>query len=193
MSAKIAVVSFAASTLLYAVVAMRAGVLPAGAMALWAIGAIQSIFDAPPSDLLVVLGLVWGSAALWRKAALHEARPEEQAVAAQAAGQRLLALDALRGLIMVLMAIDHMRMMLMPHPLEIWDAALPQYDSASPFLTRFVTHFCAPGFFLLTGVGMILFVDVRGKASWSQAKIAGHWILRGVLLVVVISSSSTRC
>jgi uncharacterized membrane protein len=183
--AKTAVVSFAASTLLYAVVAMRAGVLPAGAMALWAIGAIQSIFDAPPSDLLVILGLVWGSAALWRKAASREARPAEQAVAAQAADQRLLALDALRGLIMVLMAIDHMRMVLMPHPLEIWDAALPQYDSAGPFLTRFVTHFCAPGFFLLTGAGMILFADVRGKAGWSQAKIARHWILRGLLLVVV--------
>lgn len=187
--AKIVVVSFAGSTLLYAVVAMRAGVLPAGAMALWAIGVIQSIFDAPPSDLLVILGLVWGSAALWRKAALRAARPEEGAVpvqaAAQAAGQRLLALDAARGLIMVLMAIDHMRMMLMPHPLEIWDAALPQYDSAGQFLTRFVTHFCAPGFFLLTGAGMILFADVRGKAGWSQAKIAGHWILRGLLLVVV--------
>lgn len=187
--AKIAVESFAGSTLLYAVVAMRAGVLPAGAMALWAIGMIQSIFDAPPSDLLVILALAWGSAALWQKAALREARPEEQAVpvqaAAQATGQRLLALDAARGLIMVLMAIDHMRMMLMPHPLEIWDAALPQYDSANPFLTRFVTHFCAPGFFLLTGAGMILFADVRGKAGWSQAKIAGHWILRGLLLVIV--------
>jgi uncharacterized membrane protein len=32
---------------------------------------------------------------------------------------------------------------------------------------------------------MILFADVRGKVGWSQAKIAGHWILRGVLLVAV--------
>jgi len=181
---KLAVVSYAASTLLLAVVAMRAGVLPAGAMALWGVGTIQNIFGALPGALLMAAGLIWSSIVMWRKAGA-EAPAAAQAVAVAAPRQRLLSLDMLRGLIMMLMAIDHMRMMLMPHPLETWDAALPRYDSAAAFLSRFITHFCAPGFFFLMGAGMVLFADARGKTGWNRAGIAGHWILRGLLLVIV--------
>ena len=52
---------------------------------------------------------------------------------------------------MVVMALDHMRLFLVPHPMESWESALPQYDSARQFLSRFATHICAPGFFLLMG------------------------------------------
>lgn len=181
---KVTIVCYSAAAMLFGAVAMRAGVLPAGAMALWAIGAIQLLCNARPGGLLLCAGLAWSGLAMWRKAGTQAAPAVEQKAVA-APGKRLLALDALRGLIMILMAIDHMRMMLMAHPLEIWDAALPHYDSAGPFLTRFATHFCAPGFFFLMGAGMVLYGEARGNAGWRQAKIAGHWMMRGLLLVVV--------
>jgi hypothetical protein len=76
-------------------------------------------------------------------------------------GQRLIPLDSLRGLIMVLMAVDHANFFVSrTHPTgEFWGIPLPQYESSLSFLTRFITHFSAPGFFLLRGAGMILFAE----------------------------------
>ncbi|MEJ2352687.1 MAG: hypothetical protein P8Y03_23110, partial [Anaerolineales bacterium] len=64
---------------------------------------------------------------------------------------RLFAPDALRGLIIVLMALDHANIFIAhKHSTgEYWGGAFPVYNDALAFLTRFVTHFCAPGFFLL--------------------------------------------
>lgn len=98
---------------------------------------------------------------------------------------RLLSVDALRGLIMILMAIDHMRGTIMAHPFEFWNAPLPHYRGAAEFLTRFVTHLCAPGFFFLMGMGMILFAGSRRQAGWTEWKIARHFALRGLVLILV--------
>lgn len=101
-------------------------------------------------------------------------------------GQRWLALDALRGLIMVLMAIDHAAYFVAQrHPAEYWGVPLPQYDSALAFLTRFVTHVCAPGFFFLLGTGMILFAQSRRSLGWSEGKIARFFAVRGGLLILL--------
>jgi uncharacterized membrane protein len=61
---------------------------------------------------------------------------------------RLPSLDTMRGLIIILMAIDHARAFVAKnHPGEFWGHALPDYGSdALAFLTRLVTHLCAPGF-----------------------------------------------
>lgn len=99
---------------------------------------------------------------------------------------RLMHLDALRGLIMILMAIDHASYFIAhTHVSEFWGIPLPQYQSALPFLTRFVTHFSAPGFFFLMGVGMILFADSRRKLGWTKNAIRKHFILRGLLLIAM--------
>ena len=69
--------------------------------------------------------------------------------------QRYQAIDALRGLIMILMAIDHSSAFIArQHASEFWAGAMSAYDSAFPFLTRLVTHLCAPGFFFLLGAGV---------------------------------------
>ncbi len=97
---------------------------------------------------------------------------------------RLIAPDALRGLIMVLMAVDHAAFFVARiHPAEYWGVAMPEYPGALAFLTRFVTHLCAPGFFFLMGVGMALFADSRGRLGWSEGRITRHLALRGVLLI----------
>jgi uncharacterized membrane protein len=101
--------------------------------------------------------------------------------------QRLLPLDALRGLVIVLMAVDHANYFVARmHPNgEFWGIPLPQYDSVLAFLTRFVTQPCAPGFFFLMGIGMVLFARSRRKQGWSEARISRHFIIRGAILVLL--------
>jgi len=98
---------------------------------------------------------------------------------------RLKAVDALRGLIIVFMALDHANFFIAQQhsPGEYWGGAYPVYDSAAPFLTRFVTHFCAPGFFFLMGVGMAMFTLSRQKRGWSRGQVIRHFLLRGILLI----------
>ena len=83
----------------------------------------------------------------------------DRAIGAESIGARLPSLDALRGLIIVLMAIDHARAFIAKnHSGEFWGRALPDYGGDTvAFLTRLVTHLCAPGFMFLMGTGMVLF------------------------------------
>jgi uncharacterized membrane protein len=100
--------------------------------------------------------------------------------------QRLLWLDGLRGLIMVLMALDHASFFVARvHPGEFWGVPLPMYPDALHFLTRLVTHFCAPGFFFLMGISMILFTDARRQIGWTDRRITRFFALRGFILIVL--------
>jgi uncharacterized membrane protein len=87
---------------------------------------------------------------------------------------------------MLLMALDHASYFIARvHPSEFWSVPLPEYAGALGFLTRFVSHLCAPGFFFLTGLGMTLFADSRRRAGWSPGAVRKHYLLRGVLLIVL--------
>jgi uncharacterized membrane protein len=100
--------------------------------------------------------------------------------------RRLAELDAVRGAIMVAMALDHASFFIARiHPFEFWSSPLPHYASPLMFLTRWITHFCAPGFFLIMGAGMALFAHSRRNLGWSEWRIARHHILRGLLLIPV--------
>jgi uncharacterized membrane protein len=102
------------------------------------------------------------------------------------ASSRLRSIDTLRGLIMVLMALDHVGFMVGRfHSQEMWAGAWTRYPSALPFLTRFVTHFCAPGFFLLMGAGLALMAEAKARDGWASARISRSIVTRGLLLVVV--------
>ncbi len=97
--------------------------------------------------------------------------------------QRYFAVDALRGLIMILMAIDHSSAFIArQHGSEFWAGAMSSYSSAFPFLTRWVTHLCAPGFFFLMGAGIYWFAASRRQAGWTEGKIAGRTALRGLAI-----------
>ncbi|MBT4523119.1 MAG: DUF1624 domain-containing protein [Halieaceae bacterium] len=101
-------------------------------------------------------------------------------------GQRLEALDALRGLIMVVMAIDHAALFVAgQHYAEFWGTPLPVYPHAFGLFTRVISHLCAPGFFFLMGVGMHFFWASRRERGWSEGEIARHFAVRGGVLVLV--------
>lgn len=87
---------------------------------------------------------------------------------------------------MVLMAIDHASFFIARvHPLETWAAPPPYYADTAAFLTRWITHLCAPGFFMLMGIGMVWFAESRRAAGWSQSKIARFYVNRGLALLFV--------
>ncbi len=116
------------------------------------------------------------------------AKPETQAPQKSSyKAPRLLPLDALRGLIMVLMALDHANHFIAQQhsPGEYWGGRFPIYHDALAFLTRLVTHPCAPGFFFLMGVGMLLFAHSRRKQGWSKWAIIRHFLIRGGLLIAL--------
>lgn len=100
--------------------------------------------------------------------------------------RRLESIDRLRGLIMIVMAIDHASYMIGRfHSGEMWAGMWTRYASPVAFLTRFVTHFCAPGFFFLMGAGISLLVEARNKQGWSTGRISRFLATRGLLLVIV--------
>lgn len=99
---------------------------------------------------------------------------------------RIGAFDRLRGLIIVLMAIDHASFFIARvHPLETWAAPPPYYADAAAFLTRWLTHLCAPGFFMLMGIGLVWFAESRIAAGWAPARITRYFVTRGAILLVV--------
>jgi uncharacterized membrane protein len=91
---------------------------------------------------------------------------------------RLISVDVLRGLVMVLMALDHTRdfMSYPGYPPE--DLA---HTNGALFFTRFVTHFCAPVFAFLAGTGAFLATS-RGKTI---QQVSRFFLTRGLWLVLL--------
>jgi len=91
---------------------------------------------------------------------------------------RLEAIDMLRGLVIVIMAIDHVR--------DFFLFGTEQDPMANPnitaglFATRWITHFCAPVFVLLAGVSAGL---IAGRKSRNE--LARFLFTRGLWLVMV--------
>jgi len=92
--------------------------------------------------------------------------------------ERITAVDMLRGLVMIVMALDHIRDYTTYYhfaPEDLAQTTIPL------FITRWVTHFCAPVFMFVAGVGSGL-GEVNGKSK----KQLSHFLwTRGVWLVLI--------
>lgn len=111
---------------------------------------------------------------------------DEPVSATEARAGRLDSLDALRGLIVVLMAIDHASYFVARvHPGEFWGMPMPRYSNAAAFLTRFVTHLAAPGFFFLMGASLVFLAASRRKAGWTAMRTVRFVAVRGLVLLVL--------
>lgn len=104
---------------------------------------------------------------------------------------RGLAPDLLRGLLMVLMALDHNTMMLNPWKPETAidgeiDSGEPVHEWNRPvaYAVRSLTHLCAPGFIFLLSAGIVYFGRSRRAIGWSSGKMAWHFLQRAVLLTL---------
>jgi uncharacterized membrane protein len=97
--------------------------------------------------------------------------------------RRYASIDALRGLIMMIMAIDHSSAFIArQHGSEFWAGAMSAYSAAFPFLTRWITHVCAPGFFFLMGAGIYWLAAARQEAGGNTAASSRRILIRGLVL-----------
>jgi uncharacterized membrane protein len=93
---------------------------------------------------------------------------------------RLDSIDLLRGLVMVVMALDHVKG-------NFWNGDFDPTNLAHPhafafaFVTRWITHFCAPTFVLLAGTGSYLF----GARRQSKGQLSWFLFSRGLWLVIL--------
>jgi uncharacterized membrane protein len=92
---------------------------------------------------------------------------------------RIGSIDLMRGIVMVIMAIDHVRDFWDPAP---YDPADLSKASAALFLTRWITHFCAPTFMFLAGTSAWLWARNSGA---SRGALQRFLVSRGLWLVLL--------
>ncbi|MGO4263199.1 DUF1624 domain-containing protein [Lysobacter sp. TAB13] len=93
---------------------------------------------------------------------------------------RLDMIDTLRGLVIALMVLDHVRDFFHRQALQFSPTDLDQTTPAL-FATRWVTHLCAPSFVFLAGVSIYL----QGVGGKSRAELSRFTLSRGAWLVLL--------
>jgi uncharacterized membrane protein len=96
---------------------------------------------------------------------------------------RLDGIDFLRGLVMAIMVLDHARDFFTSssmNPRDVHDAGL--------FMTRWITHFCAPIFVFLAGISAFLY----GNRGRTKSEVARFLLTRGLWLML-IEITVVRC
>jgi uncharacterized membrane protein len=85
---------------------------------------------------------------------------------------RIMSLDLMRGVVMVLMALDHVR---------VYSGIPAGGPTLGIFFTRWVTHFCAPAFVFFAGTAAFL----HGRKLSNKPALARYLLTRGLILVVL--------
>lgn len=96
-----------------------------------------------------------------------------------ATGRRIASIDALRGLVMLLMLVDHVRETVFLH-MQVGDPVDVTAVTPGLFFTRSLAHICAPVFIALTGLGAWLYGQSRTREDTVR-----FLLQRGAFLVVL--------
>jgi uncharacterized membrane protein len=91
--------------------------------------------------------------------------------------QRVNSIDLLRGLIMIVMALDHTRDYFHTSAL-LFNATNLEQTTPVLFATRWITHFCAPAFVLLSGISININLRKRGRPD-----LVKYLLTRGLWLI----------
>jgi len=92
---------------------------------------------------------------------------------------RISSIDIMRGIVMVIMALDHVR--------DFFHADASLFDPTDMtktnhvlFYTRWITHFCAPTFIFLSGLSIRL-----GLQRKTKNELSIYLLTRGVWLIII--------
>ncbi|KAL8848570.1 MAG: hypothetical protein Q9221_006403 [Calogaya cf. arnoldii] len=108
-----------------------------------------------------------------------------------ATSPRALSPDLLRGLLMVLQAIDHCSVSqgAWRHGVALESeqdgTIVNKWNQHVPWTARMLTHLCAPGFMFLLGMGVVYFGRSRSKLGWSSWQMSRHFAIRAFVLAAV--------
>ncbi len=94
--------------------------------------------------------------------------------------QRLLSIDALRGLVILFMLLDHVRETFLLHR-QVGDPMSIDTTEPALFISRTLAHLCAPVFVLLTGLSAFLY----GQKYQGRRDVSAFLFKRGLFLVVL--------
>jgi uncharacterized membrane protein len=94
---------------------------------------------------------------------------------------RINAIDTLRGIIMAIMLLDHVREFFYLHK-QVTDPMDLTLTSPELFFTRFITHFCAPLFVFLSGLSV--WMHAKNK-DLSHRQTSEFLLKRGIFLVIL--------
>jgi len=98
---------------------------------------------------------------------MHANIPPASAGSLTASKTRIASIDLIRGAVMILMAIDHVR---------VYSGIPAGGPTPVVFFTRWITHFCAPAFIFLAGTSAFFY----GR---KHADLSKHLIVRGLWLI----------
>lgn len=98
-----------------------------------------------------------------------------------AAATRLASIDLLRGLVMIVMALDHVRDFTHFGALQGFNPTDLAHTTPAIFFTRWITHFCAPTFSFLAGTSIFL----AARRRESLGTMSRHLVGRGAWLILI--------
>ena len=108
----------------------------------------------------------------------HSVHVESTPIIILTAKPRLDSIDFLRGAVMVIMALDHVRDFFSYYRFDPLDLT---QTNVLLFMTRWITHFCAPVFVFLAGTGAFL----SGSRGKTKPELAKFLLTRGMWLILL--------
>lgn len=105
--------------------------------------------------------------------------------------QRALAPDLLRGLLCLIMALDHTSLVLHTfrhgtgQESESDGTIIKAWNPPVAYIVRTLTHLCGSGFTFLLGMGVVYLGRSRSKLGWGSVRLAKYFALRAAVLTLI--------